>query len=522
MNPNDKKFSFPSAPQVLLATAVGVGIGLLAMGQLKNFYGHTPLSGKTNLSQTLPAQAPTKCEHKAKGLNDFSLWPKLESRMNVLLMGVDSNGRDTERFTGCRSDTMIIASLDPESKKVSLVSIPRDSRVRIADNHGVDKINSAHAFGGPELAVKTVGEDFGVPIDHYIVIDTQGLKKVFEALGPVEILIEKPMHYRDRAGRLNIALEPGLNKLDATGLEEYVRYRHDAKGDIGRIERQQWFLRQVKKKLEEPQVLLKLPELCKLAEEYVRTDLTVEDMLKLAAFSKEIKTNKIQTAMLPGEPVTISGGSYWVPQPEASALMLHRMTGAPQSVSVIAANTGATIHSRRHSHSDEALALDSSSEAALGDSSLTSSNDSLTAQCAAAYSDKPVSIILRYPKGSEETAKNLEARLKEKGYCVKYQQRGELSECQHEQVIASSYRADDDLVAKLKDSIAELDNYAVVVHLESRAPSDITIVVSPTTMVAAPTVVPSTDNRDEANVNEKIEEKGKTAGTELVKRKTQN
>lgn len=213
MNPNDKKFSFPSAPQVLLATAVGVGIGLLAMGQLKNFYGHTPLSGKTNLSQTLPAQAPTKCEHKAKGLNDFSLWPKLESRMNVLLMGVDSNGRDTERFTGCRSDTMIIASLDPESKKVSLVSIPRDSRVRIADNHGVDKINSAHAFGGPELAVKTVGEDFGVPIDHYIVIDTQGLKKVFEALGPVEILIEKPMHYRDRAGRLNIALEPGLNKL---------------------------------------------------------------------------------------------------------------------------------------------------------------------------------------------------------------------------------------------------------------------------------------------------------------------
>jgi hypothetical protein len=90
----------------------------------------------------------------------------------------------------------------------------------------------------------------------------------------------------------------------------------------------------------------------------------------------------------------------------------------------------------------------------LGDSSLTASNDSLAAQCAAAYSDKPVSIILRYPKGSEETAKNLEARLKEKGYCVKYQQRGELSECQHEQVIASSYRADDDLVAKLKDSIA--------------------------------------------------------------------
>ena len=520
MSPNDKKFSLPSAPQIVLATAIGVGIGLLAMGQLKSFYNHTPLSGKSNLSQTLPAQAASKVENKAKGLADFSLWPKLENRMNVLLMGVDSNGRDTERFTGCRSDTMIIASLDPESKKVSLVSIPRDSRVRIADNHGVDKINSAHAFGGPELAVKTVGEDFAVPIDHYIVIDTQGLKKVFEALGPVEILIEKPMHYRDRAGRLNIALEPGINKLDAAGLEEYVRYRHDAKGDIGRIERQQWFLRQVKKKLEEPQVLLKLPELCKLAEEYVRTDLSVEDMLKLAAFSKEIKTNKIQTAMLPGDPVTISGGSYWVPQPEASALMLHRMTGAPQSVGVIAANTGATIHSRRHSHSDEALAMDGSSEATLSDSAAT--NDNLTTQCAAAYSDKPVSIILRYAKGSEETAKNLEARLKEKGYCVKYQQRGELSECQHEQVIASSYRADDELVSKLKDSIAELDDYAVVVHLESRAPSDITIVVCPTTAITAPTVVTASDTKDDAKAEGKSEDTAKTAAAEPAKLKTHN
>lgn len=516
MSDNGKRFQLPSAPQILLATAIGVGIGLLAMGQLKNFYSRTPLSGKSNLAQTLPPPATTNTANKNKGLADFSLWPKLESRMNVLLMGVDSNGRDTERFTGCRSDTMIIASLDPEAKKVSLVSIPRDSRVRIADNHGVDKINSAHAFGGPELAVKTVGEDFAVPIDHYIVIDTQGLKKVFEALGPVEILIEKPMHYRDRAGRLNIALEPGINKLDAAGLEEYVRYRHDAKGDIGRIERQQWFLRQVKKKLEEPQVLLKMPELCKLAEEYVRTDLTVEDMLKLAAFSKEIKPNKIQTAMLPGEPVTISGGSYWVPSPEASALMLHRMTGAPQSVSVIANNTGATIHSRRNPRSDEALAMEASSDTALA--SDVASNDSLAAQCAAAYSDKPVSIILRYPKGCEETAKNLEARLKENGYNVKYQQRGELSECQHEQVIASSYRADDDLVAKLKDSVVELDNYAVVVHLEPRACSDVTIVISPSTIVPAPPVVTSTDDKSD----DKSEKKGKTAATEPVKLNTHN
>jgi len=294
-------------------------------------------------------------------------------------------------------------------------------------------------------------------------------------LGPVEILIEKSMHYRDRAGRLTIALEPGINKLDAAQLEEYVRYRHDAKGDIGRIERQQWFMRQVKKKLEEPQVLLKLPELCKLAKEYVRTDLSVQDMLKLAAFSKQIQTNKIQTAMLPGEPVTISGGSYWVPNPEASALVLHRLVGAPQSVSVIAANTGATIRSHA---SDEALASD------ISNSTIT--NDNLTADCAAAYSDKPPSVIIKYARGAELTAKNLEGRLKEKGYLVKYQQRADLSECQHEQVIESSYRTDDDFVSRLKLALPELDDYAVSVHLEARAPSDFVVVISPTSVIAAP------------------------------------
>jgi len=166
LNADGKKLS---AIQVLLAAVAGVGIGLLAMDGLKTFYGKTPLSGNStgvnsNLAQTVQEKKPLPAP---LDLNDFSLWPKLDSRMNVLLMGVDSNGRDTERFTGCRSDTMMIASLAPDGKKVSLVSIPRDSRVRIADNHGVDKINSAHAFGGPELAVKTVSEDFGVPLHRH-------------------------------------------------------------------------------------------------------------------------------------------------------------------------------------------------------------------------------------------------------------------------------------------------------------------------------------------------------------------
>lgn len=460
----------PSGLQVLLALALGVGLGLAGTEGLKH-YQHKNDKPKSALVVANQPQA----KKSNNPLDAINLWPRLESRMNVLLLGVDSNGHDTERFSGCRSDTIIIASLDPETKKVALVSIPRDSRVRIPDKHGVEKINAAHALGGPELTVKTVSEDFGVPIDHYMVIDTAGLKKLFETLGPVEILVEKPMHYKDRAGRLNIALEPGVNKLDATRLEEYVRFRHDPRGDIGRIERQQWFLRAVKKKLEDPTVLLKLPDLCKLASDYVRTDLEPTDMLKLATFCKDLKTSQIQTAMLPGEPVTINGGSYWVPTPDTSALVLHRLVGAPLSVSVIATNTGASIHAVHNSDLTEESSI----------TEVSYSNDLVNTECAQA-SSKPLSIVIKYPRGHEDIAKNLEGRLIAQGYNVKWRQRAELSECAHELVIQSSFRADDDLTGKLKTAVSELDSYPVNVCPESRSSSDFIIVVSPTTVIAAP------------------------------------
>lgn len=482
----------------MLATLAGVGIGLGVMQGLKILGNSSPLAGNKPISvqtQTTVAVNSVPAVVTPAPKPAFSLVPRLDSRMNILLMGVDSNGHDTERFTGCRSDTMMIASLDPATKKVALVSIPRDSRVRIADHHGVEKINSAHALGGPELAVKTVSEDLAVPIDHYIVIDVQGLKKVFEAMGPVDVMVEKAMHYRDRAGRLNIALEPGLNRLDAAGLEEYVRFRHDARGDIGRIERQQWFMRQVKAKLEDPQVLLKLPDFCKIAKEYVRTDLSVEEMLKLAAFAREVKTSQIQTAMLPGEAAFINGGSYWLPDPERGSLLLHRLVGAPLSVSILAANTGRNIVSSSDEMTDPNLIASEYS------------NDSARNACAASYSDKPVSVIIRYSKGSEQTAKNLEARLNEKGFNVKYRHRADLSDCQHEQVIATSFRADDDLTGKLKEAVSELDPYAVHINLDNRAPSDFVVVVSPGSQIVAPPPVaesPSPSAGEKADVSEKV------------------
>ena len=172
-----------------------------------------------------------------------------------------------------------------------------------------------------------------MPIDRYVVVDTQGLKDLFEVLGPVQVLVEKSMHYQDRPAGLKVQLEPGLQQLDASQTEQYVRYRHDGKGDIGRIERQQWFVRQVAQKLKDPAVILKIPQLIKLANDYVQTDLTLDEMLRIATFAKDIKSDQVETAMLPGRATTMDGISYWLPDQEAGALVFNRLAGV-QSLTI--------------------------------------------------------------------------------------------------------------------------------------------------------------------------------------------
>ena len=447
--------AFPSLLQVVLAAIAGVAIGLavattLNWQQSLKANVQSPANSAGSESQTLASSAPVG---PLSTLAQFV--PSLDHRMNILLMGVDSNGRNTQRFVGTRSDTMMVVCVDPEAKKVGVVSIPRDSRVAIP-GHGDDKINAAHAFGGPDLAVSTVQSVFSVPIDKYVVVDAQGLKRLFEILGPVEVLVEKKMFYNDRAAGLHIALKPGLQTLDPTQAEEYVRFRHDRTGDIGRIDRQQWFIRQVYKKLQEPQIILKLPDLFNAANEYVVTNLSVQEMAQLAAFAKDLTPTQIESGMAPGKVATINGGSYWLPDLYGSAVVFNRLAGLP-------------INSwpppvDQSDNRDVAYAAGTTSNS----SSLASPN--LTG---------PISLGIRYSKGSEQAAKSLEIIAGHLGYKVTGRIKGDVADCQHSAIIENSVRPDQELVRKLRNEIPCLANWPTVVNLDPLAPCDITLVVSP-------------------------------------------
>jgi len=136
-------------------------------------------------------------------------WPFGLKRKNILLLGVDSNGADSDLWVGTRTDTMILLNIDPRTKTVNALTIPRDSKVYLPKGMGVQKINAAHAIGGVDMTKKTIEDTLGVHVDRYIMFHDDAVREIVKALGGVDIYVEKDMHYNDYAGHLHINIPKG-------------------------------------------------------------------------------------------------------------------------------------------------------------------------------------------------------------------------------------------------------------------------------------------------------------------------
>jgi len=245
-------------------------------------------------------------------------------RLTILCMGLDRNWtRDNLPYTkNARTDTMMVASLDLKERTVSVISIPRDTRIRMPGTATYAKINEAHSRGGPQYSVRAVESILGVPIDYYLLIKQEAVEKGVNAIGGLVIDVEKRMEYHDRWGHLHIDLEPGEQLLDGEQVVGYMRFRHDAEGDFGRIRRQQQVIHTVAQRFKDPRIVAQLPQLFDVLNEYVKTNLTKEQLLALGRMFHHIDTKNLQTASLPGRPVTIAGGSYVEPDWERTRLLV--------------------------------------------------------------------------------------------------------------------------------------------------------------------------------------------------------
>ena len=232
-----------------------------------------------------------------------------KDKSTVMIMGVDERADDVGR-----SDTLMIATLDPDKNQAALLSVPRDTRVKIK-GHGFDKINAAYAYGGRKLTQETIESLLNTHIDHYIKINVHGFTKIIDALGGIDIDVEKRMYYEDPwddDGGLYIDLQPGMQHMDGKTAITYVRYR-DEEGDIGRIKRQQNFMKAVMDKLVSPTIIPKLPAIVSAVSDSVETDMSVSEILSFLGTLQDAKDNGLKSEMLPGKPVYIEGISYWVP-----------------------------------------------------------------------------------------------------------------------------------------------------------------------------------------------------------------
>ncbi|MDR7426213.1 MAG: LCP family protein [Armatimonadota bacterium] len=272
---------------------------------------------------------------RPSGVEQSFSWPlRLTQRVNILVIGTDVTiGPRRQILPLARADSLLLVSVDPEEGKINALSIPRDTRAAIP-GVGVTKINAAYAFGGPGLTIRAVEQLLGLRVDYYVKLGPASFARLVDAIGGVEVEVEKDMRYTDTWAGLRINLKKGLQVLDGAQAEGYIRFRHDALGDIGRVERQQKILLAIFRKLKNPAMLVRAPHLIRAFTDNTQTNLTLPEMMSLGMFALRLEEADIRTATLPGT----FAPNFWEPDwSRALPLVLDYFHGV--SPQVLAATT---------------------------------------------------------------------------------------------------------------------------------------------------------------------------------------
>ncbi|MEN3314026.1 MAG: hypothetical protein V7605_260 [Acidimicrobiaceae bacterium] len=250
------------------------------------------------------------------------------SVMNVLLVGSDSRDRlsgdlaqqaGKDEVSGQRSDTIMVLHVDSKAQKAALLSIPRDLYVRIAGGTKSDRINSSFASGGPQTLIQTIKDNLGIQINHYMEVDFVGFRDIVNTVGGVSVYVPAPA--RDTMSGLDIK-NPGCIRFDGDVGLSWVRSRHyeyfesgkwrtDPSSDLGRIQRQQDFIRRMMRKavssgLTNPLTLNRLIGIG-VKDVTIDSSMSTSDLVRVARRFKSLNPDTVDMLTLPTTPVTIGG-----------------------------------------------------------------------------------------------------------------------------------------------------------------------------------------------------------------------
>lgn len=359
-----------------------------------------------------------------------------DGKINVLLMAVDVDG--------LRTDAMMLASFDTETKEVNVMSIPRDTRMYIGNRY--QKINAAHAYatngviGGPTAACEAVTRITGIPINYYVDFSFDAVAHVVNELGSIEFEIPDlygdgvGMVYDDPVQSLHINLPPGKygdgDDCDYPGLNGQqavwlMRYRHGNKGtkgaegyvngDLGRVEMQQQFIKAVVDQKLNASMILKIPSIFKTISSEIKTNFTVNDVIKYSKYLRDFSSENIHSYELPGSFDTYIMDGYpsdvWEVDIEATRELVQTVFGYPadnitiENPDSVSGNSSSTS-SASGSSSSQSSSSQSSSGNSYSKSSGTSSSDSSSSGTSYSGSSSGGSSYSSYSYNSDDSSES--------------------------------------------------------------------------------------------------------------------
>lgn len=309
--------------------AGGLISGYLLYQSIRSFVAHTQVVNLSVLKsrppappvdpapvQSSPAEAPPKLSDVVLPVPDETPVPApaMTSAMNILVMGIDKRDGEEGPF---RTDTMLVFHVDPVAKRAAMLSIPRDLLVQLPDygyGRRLDRINTANVWGdvynypggGPALAKKTIENNFGIPVDRYVVVDFNGFENFIDLIDGIEINVPEPITDHEYPtpdyGYMTIHFDAGPQHMDGETALIYARTRKST-SDFARAERQQQVVLAVRQKVLSLDIISSLTpaNIVRIVREVgasVRTDLSIEEMLMLARTVNEIPDSGIRQAVI--------------------------------------------------------------------------------------------------------------------------------------------------------------------------------------------------------------------------------
>ena len=275
-----------------------------------------------------------------------------EDLIHILLIG-----GDRDYVYDQNTDTLIVAAINRATDQVSMLSIPRDLWVYIPE-YGYGRINTAQRIGyrlnyeegrGPGLLMRTIEENLGIPIDHWVRVGFEGFAQAVDELGGVDLLVpcrtNLQYHAPTSDEQQEIILEPGMHHMDGTTALRYVRTRR-GDSDFERSQRQQRFIKAVWNQFKDPGILLKIPGLWSALKGAFETDLKLGDVLALAPTALNLQPHRVRSLYIGSNQIeywTTEGGAHvLLPIPEKIQEILARLYEPPGREEAVAA-TGATV-----------------------------------------------------------------------------------------------------------------------------------------------------------------------------------